>query len=73
MDTFPAAILEIIIGTNNGFTLPGPFSNNLLCSLSIACKLPTPELMEVPTRYASSASMESPESSSASPAAATVN
>ncbi|GAH23992.1 unnamed protein product, partial [marine sediment metagenome] len=30
----PADILEIIMGIKNGLTLPGPFSNNILCCFS---------------------------------------
>ncbi len=36
MLTFPAAMLEIISGTNSGATLEGPFSSSLVCSRSIA-------------------------------------
>ncbi len=71
MDTFPAAILQIISGTSNGLMRLGPFSSSFLCSRSIACKLPMPEPMAVPTRYGSSFSMSMPESRSASFAAAT--
>ena len=39
----PAEILEIIIGTKNGLTLPGPFSNNILCCFS---KVPIPPIPE---------------------------
>ena len=30
IDTFPAAMLEIINGINNGFKRPGPFSKSFL-------------------------------------------
>ena len=69
--TFPAAIFVIIIGTNIGLILPGPFSSNFLCSLSIACKLPTPEPIETPILFLSVFSKSSPESSTACFAAAT--
>ena len=35
IETFPAAMLEIIIGTANGFTLFGPFLSNVLVVVSI--------------------------------------
>ena len=34
MATVPEAMLEIIIGTKKGDTLPGPFSTNLECSVT---------------------------------------
>ena len=71
MDTFPAAILVIISGTNSGLILPGPRSSSFLCSRSMASKLPIPEPIDVPTRYASSFSISSPASLIACPAAAT--
>jgi len=73
IDTFPAAILVIIRGTSNGLILEGPLSRSLLCSLSIASRLPMPEPIEVPILYASSFAISSPESSIASFAAATAN
>ena len=69
--TLPTAMLLIIIGTSSGFTRFGPFSSIFLCSRSIACKLPIPEPMLVPTRNGSSFSISRPACAIASPAAAT--
>ena len=63
----------IIIGTSSGFTRFGPFSSIFLCSRSIACKLPIPELTQTPTRNGSSFVMSREESSIAWRAAATAN
>ena len=71
IDTLPAAMLEIIIGTRSGLTRPGPFSRSFLYSRSIACRLPTPLPIAVPTRYGSSFSISSPASAMASFVAAT--
>ncbi len=71
IDTFPAAMLEIVSGTNSGSILPGPFSTSLVWERSIACREPVPEPTATPTRYGSSFSMSMPASSSASFVAAT--
>ena len=71
IDTFPAAILVIIIGTRSGLILDGPFSRSFLWLFSIADNLPIPEPTETPAIYASSFSILSPESFKASNAAAT--
>ena len=71
IDTFPAAILEIIIGTISGATLPGPFSRIVVYCFSICCRLPIPEPMITPQRYGSSFSISNPASAHASFAAAT--
>ena len=73
MDTFPAAILLIIIGTRKGFTRLGPFSSSLLCSRSIAWREPMPEPTATPTRQGSSCCISSPASAIASLDAATAN
>ena len=73
IETFPAAMLLIIKGTNNGSTLPGPFSNSLFSLRSKACKEPIPDPTLTPTRKGSSFSMSMPDVSRASFAAATAN
>ena len=73
IETFPAAMLLIIKGTNNGSTLPGPFSNSLFSLRSNACKEPIPDPTLTPTRKGSSFSMSMPDVSRASFAAATAN
>ena len=50
METFPAAMLLIINGTNNGSTLPGPFLTVFFSLRSKACKEPIPEPTLTPTR-----------------------
>jgi len=44
----PADILEIIMGIKNGLTLPGPFSNNILCCFSNVPIPPIPEPIITP-------------------------
>ena len=71
IETFPAAMLEIIIGTANGFTLFGPFLSNVLVVVSIIWRLPTPHPTDTPILVVSSFSRSSPASSIASFVAAT--
>ena len=71
METFPAAMLEIISGTINGLTLEGPFSIIFVYSRSTTCRLPIPDPTITPTRNGSSFSMSIPASANASFAAAT--
>ena len=71
MDTFPAAILDIINGIIIGETLPGPFSTIFSWASSTVARLPTPDPIITPTRNTSSCSISIAASSFASNAAAT--
>ena len=73
MDTCPAAILAIIIGTAKGLTLEGPLVS-MRCTVSSMVPIPPmPVPMMVPTRSGFSALMSSLASSTAILAAATAN
>ncbi len=56
----PAAILPIAIGINNGDTLEGPFSFNLMICSSIVHKPPIPEPTIVPNLFESISSSFNP-------------
>ena len=71
MDTFPAAILLIILGTRRGSTFEGPRWISLWSAASIAGRLPIPEPTITPTRKGSSFSISIPASAIASFDAAT--
>ena len=73
MATFPAAILQIIRGTNRGSTRLGPFSRSFFSLRSMAWREPIPEPTLTPTRKGSSFSMSMPDWSKACFAAATAN
>ena len=62
IDTRPAAMSVIIMGTRNGDTRPGPRESNLACSISRVFRPPIPEPMIVPMRARSSVLRSSPES-----------
>ena len=56
IETWPEAMLLIIIGMKNGLTRPGPFSTRFACCSSKVSMPPMPEPMITPTRSRSIAS-----------------
>ena len=48
--TVPGAMLEIIMGTKKGETLPAPFSMSLVCSVTSVWMPPMPDPMYTPKR-----------------------
>src|SRR5262249_40874308 len=73
IDTQPAAMFTINIGTVNGEQRSGPFSMSVRCCFSIVSKPPAAEPTTTPTLVGSSFSMSSFASLTASCAAATAN
>ena len=73
MDTRPDTMLAIIIGTANGLTRPGPFSNKVTYTSWMESIPPIPVPTTVPQRSASSLSKSKSASFCANTAAAIAN
>ena len=73
MDTRAEDIFAIIIGTANGLTRPGPFSNNVVYTSWIESIPPIPVPTTVPQRSKSSSSSANFASSAAKTAAPIAN
>ena len=73
MDTWPAAMLAMDMGTKKGLTRSKPLASPLACSSSMVGRPPMPLEMMVAKRLVSVCSRSRPESSMASAAATTAN